>query len=243
MIPRPHGGLGAAGMSRTLMVSFFLHIVALSLILVPNLPRPRLTFGPVYDVELVSLPSGGGMSLPAPAAAVGPALLRGLPSAPAAPVRTRVDTSTLPLRKIEVPRKTTDTAAMDKVMEKIRQRATAVSVAPRRPEAAPPASAVASAGRASRTVNEYFAQVGARIHWAFPPALLTREDTRAVLSVRIARTGAVTNVSFEKRSGNKAFDDSALMAVRKASPLPPLPAELGDGNIDVSIVFGPAGVH
>ncbi len=43
-----------------------------------------------------------------------------------------------------------------------------------------------------------------------------------------------TNISFEKRSGNSFFDQSAYRAIKKSDPFPPLPAwiqdERGVGN-------------
>jgi len=241
MNPRVQGGFGTPEMSRTFMVSLLLHLLALSLLLLPPLPRPKLTFGPVYSVELVSLPAGAGeMAVPAETDTIGTAALgKALPSV--APLRKRVDTASLPLRPIVPPPKQTN-PNIERVMEQIRQRATAVNVSARRP-AELSAVGGATAARAAKAMNDYFALVTSRIRWAFPPALLMREDTQAIITVRISRAGTITNIAFEKRSGNKAFDESALMAVRKANPLPPLPPELGGDEIEVSIVFGPAGLR
>jgi TonB family protein len=58
-----------------------------------------------------------------------------------------------------------------------------------------------------------------------------------VIDVTILRNGAVTEVNFEKRSGNRFFDESALKAIRKASPFPPLPAWVGEASLGVGIRF------
>jgi TonB family protein len=58
-----------------------------------------------------------------------------------------------------------------------------------------------------------------------------------VIDVTILRSGAVTEVNFEKRSGNRYFDESAMKAIRKASPFPPLPMVIGDTSIQVGIRF------
>ena len=58
-----------------------------------------------------------------------------------------------------------------------------------------------------------------------------------MIQARILRSGAVSDVSFEKRSGNRFFDDSAMKAVRKASPLPPLPEWIRDSSIEIGIRF------
>ncbi len=50
------------------------------------------------------------------------------------------------------------------------------------------------------------------------------EDMRAmevVLSITIKADGTITDLAFEKKSGNIYLDDSAFRAVKKSSPLPP----------------------
>jgi colicin import membrane protein len=57
---------------------------------------------------------------------------------------------------------------------------------------------------------------------ALPPGVM--EDMRAmevVLSITIKADGTITDLSFEKKSGNIYLDDSAFRAVKKSSPLPP----------------------
>jgi TonB family protein len=44
-------------------------------------------------------------------------------------------------------------------------------------------------------------------------------------------------MSFEKRSGNRFFDDSTLRAVKKSSPFPPLPSWIMDSSIEIGIRF------
>jgi TonB family protein len=58
-----------------------------------------------------------------------------------------------------------------------------------------------------------------------------------VIDVTILRNGAVMEVNFEKRSGNRYFDESAMKAIRKAAPFPPLPAWVGERSLDVGIRF------
>jgi TonB family protein len=41
----------------------------------------------------------------------------------------------------------------------------------------------------------------------------------------------------ESSSGNSYYDQSAIRAIRKASPVPPLPKELGEESLDVGIKF------
>jgi len=85
----------------------------------------------------------------------------------------------------------------------------------------------------------YYRVIWARIkkHWTMSPGLLPRENIGAIIHVRVLRNGTVEGVSFEKRSGNNYFDESALRAVRKASPFPPLPEGMGENDIEMGIRF------
>ncbi|SEM47035.1 TonB family C-terminal domain-containing protein [Syntrophus gentianae] len=85
----------------------------------------------------------------------------------------------------------------------------------------------------------YYRLIWARIkkQWTLSPGLLPKGDIGAVIHVRVLRNGTVEGLSFEKRSGNNYFDESALRAVRKASPFPPLPQGMGDENIEIGIRF------
>ena len=75
-------------------------------------------------------------------------------------------------------------------------------------------------------MSAYYTMIWSRIKskWALPQGILPSEVLEVVIDVTILRNGAVTQVSFEKRSGNRYFDDSAMKAIQRASPLPPLPA-------------------
>jgi len=85
----------------------------------------------------------------------------------------------------------------------------------------------------------YYRLIWARIkkQWTISPGLLPRENIGAVIHVRVLRNGDVEEIRFEKRSGNRYFDESALRAVRKASPFPPLPEGTGEGEVEMGIRF------
>jgi TonB family protein len=70
-----------------------------------------------------------------------------------------------------------------------------------------------------------------------PQGILPKGDMENVVNARILRNGAVVDVIFEKRSGNRYFDDSAVRAVKKASPLPPLPSWIRGESIEIGIRF------
>ena len=60
------------------------------------------------------------------------------------------------------------------------------------------------------------------------------------VSINLIPSGEVINVQFIKRSGNSAFDQSVYTAVKRASPLPLPPVELGlsDKFREITLNFG-----
>ncbi|MCH9031628.1 MAG: TonB family protein [candidate division Zixibacteria bacterium] len=58
-----------------------------------------------------------------------------------------------------------------------------------------------------------------------------------VINFRILKSGRVYGAKIQDGSGNPVFDRGCLQAVKKASPLPPLPSEYGHEEVGVSLVF------
>jgi TonB family protein len=99
-------------------------------------------------------------------------------------------------------------------------------------------SAISNAEINAQT-NEYLEIVESRIkgHWMNPQALMPEKNISSIIDIRIARSGALEYIKFEKRSGNRYFDDSALQAVKKSSPFPPLPYWVMDDSIELGVRF------
>jgi TonB family protein len=87
-------------------------------------------------------------------------------------------------------------------------------------------------------LSAYYNEIWKRIRslWAIPEGVKSA-SLSAVYSIRIDRQGSIVDVWMESGSGNGAFDDSALRAIRKADPLPPIPDKYADTTIDVGIRF------
>lgn len=103
-------------------------------------------------------------------------------------------------------------------------------------------------GRApSQAIDLYNLELMYRIreHWVFNKKF-AREDRDlekrlVVLVIKILKSGEIRDVWFETRSGNTYLDESALKAVKKSNPLPPLPA--GYSSYDVGLSFTPSGLQ
>ncbi|MDY6862617.1 MAG: energy transducer TonB [Thermodesulfobacteriota bacterium] len=86
--------------------------------------------------------------------------------------------------------------------------------------------------------NIYYNKVWERIRseWVLPGDM-TEENWEATVSIRISKSGHIVDSVFEKRSGNIYFDQSAIRAINKADPLPPLPLSYTKKYLDIGIRF------
>jgi colicin import membrane protein len=229
---------GGARFGRMLGFSVFIHLVLLSFFIFSMKgSAPRWTFGPVHTVQLVSLSdrmlkgttvSSLSREILQPQSAPSAIILR-------KPVET---TAAVPLKREEVLKKPAD--SLEKALAAIRDR---VQSTPKPPPAADK-QAVQAEGQAGQAdagqrMDPYYAEIWARIRgqWSLPQGILPKGNVETIINARILRSGAVVDIGFEKRSGNRYFDDSAVRALKKASPLPPLPSWIRGNDIEIGFRF------
>lgn len=72
--------------------------------------------------------------------------------------------------------------------------------------------------------DTYISKISQEIHdnWGWPSSA-GRDGLEAVITVSIDKDGTIKIMDFEKRSGNRLFDNFAMNALRKASPVTPPP--------------------
>ncbi len=92
-----------------------------------------------------------------------------------------------------------------------------------------------------KVLKDYCAMVWqqVRYHWNFPEELMRSPSMECTISIRIAGNGKILGTSYEKRSGHDLLDETALRAILESDPLPPLPAPLLPGPIEIGIRFKP----
>ncbi len=210
-----------AGINKMLVVSFLIHTIFISALLFSStLPSKKITFGPVYDVNLVSLPS----SAMKPVSAIS----NEINSAPKALPITLKKQETAVIRK-------EDRSQIQRAIDDVQKR---VNANPG-PQAKASPSPSASGAVSSSQMNAYYALIWSRIksQWALPRGILQSDNLEAIIDVKIMRDGTVSRLDIEKSSGNRYFDQSAIKAVRKASPFPALPAWIQDSSAEFGIKF------
>jgi colicin import membrane protein len=234
--------IGGGRLNGMIFLSLLFHGVVLSLLFfTPSFPSPKLTFGPVYTVSLVNF--SGNILEQKRWTAAAKELLEASRSETVFKKRLEPE-PVVPIRSLESRRKPDHT--LEKAMEEIRKRAAAQAATPKpqektSPEAKSGPASPPSSGDAEMSANmrAYYATIWSLIkgRWALPQGILPGDVLETVINVTILRSGAVTGMNFEKRSGNRYFDESALKAIRKAIPFPPLPAGIGGGSLDMGIRF------
>jgi colicin import membrane protein len=217
-------------MNRMIFISLLIHTVVLSVIFfAPSLPSPRWTFGPVYSVNLVSLSEV--LQDRKTQSAISREISQTIPAEHSTILKKRPDTvPAVPIKRLDSQRK--QVSSVDRAIEDIRKK---VNTGINQPG---PASQTDNA-QSNAKMNVYYSLIWSRIRgkWTLPQGILPRENIEAIIQAKILRNGTVVDLSFEKRSGNRYFDESAMKAIKKASPFPPLPDSIRDNNIDVGIRF------
>jgi colicin import membrane protein len=127
---------------------------------------------------------------------------------------------------IERIRQQEEEKTVDAAIERIRKRVTIGSAGA--VETGESGTGGASSGFMSLKHKMYYNLIWQRIRdaWVLPEGVLGgRKDV---------------DIQFEKRSGNPHLDESALRAIKKANPLPPLPSVFEEDKFDVGVRFTPA---
>ena len=95
--------------------------------------------------------------------------------------------------------------------------------------------------QASDLLASYYGQVEQLIkrEWNLPPGVSSKKGLETIVSMRILRDGTLAYASFEKNSGNHYLDESAMRAVKRATPFPTFPDWLNDNYVEIGIKFNP----
>jgi len=144
--------------------------------------------------------------------------------------------------------KQADASHPKSVLERIASLKKEVENQSAKPLTAPSTSVASSSGKVYpknfSQIEIFQAEVSVRLknNWVFSDKLAgqtTGLESRLV--IKVLPDGEITDVWFEKRSGNEYLDNSAYKTVMKSNPLPPLPA--GFAYYHLVLGFTPSGLH
>jgi len=243
---------------RSIIVSIGIHVVILVAAGSMTLfHMSGTTYSPSYTVDLVSLPS------PKPAAVAKPAPAKPKPvPKPVAENKVAKPAAEPPPLEVQKEMQTSggDEAARLERRKKIEEMEMEVRrlyesftseedittedhTQPVETDAVGPPAVNASAGGNNTPSNirfrVYYDRIWAQIRssWVLPEGVTSRVSLTTVVGIRIDVDGEIEQFWIEERSGNDYYDQSAIRAIRKANPLPPLPDELSDAPLEVGINF------
>lgn len=71
------------------------------------------------------------------------------------------------------------------------------------------------------------------------PGMTYKKDLETIVIIKIRKDGRIVDISVEKRSGNRIYDESILRVLRAVDPLPPIPASLNTDSMELGFRFLP----
>jgi colicin import membrane protein len=78
--------------------------------------------------------------------------------------------------------------------------------------------------------------------WHIPFMGSAKKNLEAKVIIKVRRDGRILDISIDKRSGNRAYDESVLRALRAIDPLPPIPSSIDEDPLEVEMTLRPEGV-
>ncbi len=224
-----------------------------------NASMGKERFGPVYSVDLVTLPSSTVKR--SPKFSTG-RKAKTVSRRQAIPIqRFRAKEQPLAIQKLQraaaSDEETEEVKPPEKTLTKLEQRASPLAAVQK--ESTKAASRPGSGqkkvsleniggmrgGELSQALVLYRALVNEKIerNWVYPEQLTPEKDElEAIVVVRARRDGTLTEIHFEKKSGNPYFDDSVFKAILKSKPFPPFPEIYSPKEEEIVIRFSPATV-
>ncbi len=80
-------------------------------------------------------------------------------------------------------------------------------------------------------------------NWAFSEQLSgEKKNLETLVGIKILPNGDIKDIWIDKRSGNSYLDESVIRAIKKSSPLPPLPKDFTGPFYTVGLRFTPKGI-
>ncbi len=98
----------------------------------------------------------------------------------------------------------------------------------------------AGGGNRESDFGWYYSMIHDRFYgrWEQPTSIISSEQKYiTTVKIRIEKSGAVSNVSLAKSSGNVVMDDSVMAAARRVSKIEALPKGLGGEFFEVNVNF------
>jgi colicin import membrane protein len=102
-----------------------------------------------------------------------------------------------------------------------------------------------SGGSSSALEAQYFSSIFSHLHqyWSLPDIKQWDPQLTAVVVITIAQNGRIINNRFEKRSGDRVFDQFVSRTIQDANPLPAIPRALKEQQYTLGLRFKPGQIQ
>ncbi len=95
-------------------------------------------------------------------------------------------------------------------------------------------------GLSDPVLQKYYEDVWERIQESWhSPNVSVSKNLLAVVSIKIRKDGRISDWNMEQRSGNRAYDESIVRALKSIDMLPPLPVSVNEDYLEVGFNFHP----
>jgi TonB family protein len=209
-------------------ISLLIHLaIVISLTVFPSISAKK-TYTPVYQVSLVTQPEP-----PQKETAVQPQVKESPPKKQSRPKQEKAPSKERQKKKRVRKKQAKKDRSLKDVQRAIDEIKKKVAMQQKAEEERLRASRIMEAKR-----NAYFDAIAAHIqgNWSLLKNQMENVGTLTTdIGLQIQRDGAITKIVIEKPSGNALFDEFAVRAVKRSTPLPPFPRELREDSLEITI--------
>lgn len=101
-----------------------------------------------------------------------------------------------------------------------------------------------SSSMLDEALKRYYIAISRKIHsnWALPDTQDWDNTLEAIAVIVIRRDGTVVDTFFEKKSGNIYFDQYVEKTIQAALPMPPIPSDIQEDELEIGLKFRPSGL-
>ncbi|MGL1932501.1 MAG: TonB C-terminal domain-containing protein [Desulfotalea sp.] len=115
----------------------------------------------------------------------------------------------------------------------------------RKPNTNRGSSSSRNSGALSAIESQWLARVNSHLlaHWALPSVKDWDPFLKAIIVVELNNKGTVLNTFFERKSGDRVFDQFVKKSLQEASPLPAMPAAMKKTRYELGLNYTPSSIQ
>ncbi len=246
---------------KMLVISFALHILVVASFSIPfKSTKKRIDLSSAYSVNLVGGPGGGGGGTIQKE--IAKQETKKIPDKPTPAVKETKPAKPIPIKKEDlvslskkkVPEKKETTEdereQLEEKIKNLKKKTEYLDVAK-----AARSGAATSGGRSGSgglagigeggggivdpIMQKYHMDVLEKIEevWRTPSSV--KKDFLTLLAIKVRRDGMVVDITIDQPSGNRAYDESIMRAIKAAEPLPRFPASIKEDVLELGFRFRP----